>query len=86
MFSDKDTCQSEKSACVLLKQGHRTLVIPDMYLPSGTVFVNMLINILDLCCLERPEPCEKSMLIIPPNAAAEAIRELGGEKNIKSPK
>lgn len=55
----------------------------NMYLPSETVHVHMLINILDFCCLERPEPCEKSMLIIPPNAAAEAVRELGGEKNIK---
>lgn len=54
-----------------------------MYLPSKTVHINMLINILGFCFSERPEPCEKSLLIIPPNAAAEAVRELGGEKNIK---
>ncbi|KAM9351034.1 tyrosine-protein phosphatase non-receptor type 22 [Symphorus nematophorus] len=27
---------------------------------------------------EHPEPCERLMVIIPPNAAAEAVRELGG--------
>ncbi|XP_074498514.1 tyrosine-protein phosphatase non-receptor type 22 isoform X1 [Sebastes fasciatus] len=30
---------------------------------------------------EHPDPCERLMVIIPPNAAAEAVRELGGEKS-----
>lgn len=35
-----------------------------------------------VCFLEHPEPCKMSTLVIPPNAAAAAVRELGGEGNI----
>ncbi|XP_049921027.1 tyrosine-protein phosphatase non-receptor type 22 isoform X3 [Epinephelus moara] len=34
---------------------------------------------------EPSEPCERLMVIIPPNAAAEAVRELGGEKYSNPP-
>ncbi|XP_054464701.1 tyrosine-protein phosphatase non-receptor type 22 [Anoplopoma fimbria] len=35
---------------------------------------------------EHPAPFERLMVIIPPNAAAEAVRELGSEKISKTPK
>lgn len=38
--------------------------------------------ILGFCCSEHPELCDRLTLIIPPNAAAAAVKELGGEKDI----
>lgn len=41
---------------------------------------------MDCCyfvvCSEHPEPYKTSALVIPANAAAAAVRELGGERNI----